>query len=109
MEQVHRLCRETDCLIIVALYLSINTAIYTSVYTKITKYYVLHPAHQHLYELPEQETSGTQLNQLDTPYGIFVNDNLTLYIADYYNHRVQMWTYGASTGIRVAGDWNIWS
>jgi sugar lactone lactonase YvrE len=49
-------------------------------------------------------TNGNQSDQLNYPEGIYVDDNLTLYIADSSNHRIQMWTYGASFGQTVAGD-----
>jgi sugar lactone lactonase YvrE len=35
---------------------------------------------------------------------LYVDDNLTLYIADSHNHRIQMWIYGASFGQTVAGN-----
>jgi sugar lactone lactonase YvrE len=47
--------------------------------------------------------AGNQPNQLYWPYGIYVDDNLTLYIADSGNNRIQMWKYGASSGSTVAG------
>jgi sugar lactone lactonase YvrE len=49
-------------------------------------------------------TAGSQSNRLNTPNGIFVDDNLTLYIADCRNNRIQLWTYGASSGKTVAGN-----
>ncbi|CAF0788115.1 unnamed protein product [Adineta steineri] len=49
---------------------------------------------------------GLQANQLYKPRGLFVDtsDSNTLYIADTYNHRIQKWLYGASSGITVAGQ-----
>ncbi|UJR10866.1 hypothetical protein I4U23_015053 [Adineta vaga] len=47
---------------------------------------------------------GTQAHHLSSPRGMFVDDNLTLYIADYNNHRIQMWKYGARNGTTVAGN-----
>ncbi|CAF1499032.1 unnamed protein product [Adineta ricciae] len=48
---------------------------------------------------------GSALNQLDTPYNIYVDesDNDTLYVSDYYNHRVMKWLQNATNGIVVAG------
>jgi hypothetical protein len=46
--------------------------------------------------------AGSQSNQLDTPYGIYIDDNLTLYIADFKNKRIQMWKHGAKNGTTVA-------
>lgn len=31
---------------------------------------------------------GRKLNQLDQPNGLYVNDDQTIYIADYFNHRI---------------------
>ena len=49
-------------------------------------------------------TYGSEPSQLYIPSGIFVDDARALYIADYANHRIQKWTYGASFGVTVAGN-----
>ncbi|CAF1065697.1 unnamed protein product [Adineta steineri] len=42
---------------------------------------------------------GNQLNQLDLPYGIYLDDDYqTIYIADYGNHRIVERKYGAKNG-----------
>ncbi|CAF3915415.1 unnamed protein product [Adineta steineri] len=47
---------------------------------------------------------GNQLNQLDGPEGIYVDDDhQTIYIADWGNHRIVEWKYGAKNGQVVAG------
>ncbi|CAF3826581.1 unnamed protein product, partial [Adineta steineri] len=46
---------------------------------------------------------GSKSNQLDGPSGIFVDVNLDLYVADFYNNRVQLFQSGESNGITVAG------
>ncbi|CAF1507353.1 unnamed protein product [Adineta steineri] len=47
---------------------------------------------------------GNQLNQLNSPEGIYVDDDhQTLYIADHSNHRIVEWKYGAQNGQVVAG------
>ncbi|CAF2949022.1 unnamed protein product [Rotaria sp. Silwood2] len=46
---------------------------------------------------------GSELNQLADPFGIFVDDNQSVYVADFGNHRVVKWDRGASTGQLVAG------
>ncbi|CAF2053413.1 unnamed protein product [Rotaria magnacalcarata] len=48
---------------------------------------------------------GSELNQLDHPYGIFVDDHANVYIADAYNSRIVKWAFGVSTGEVVVG-WN---
>ncbi len=47
---------------------------------------------------------GNQLNQLSSPYGVYVDDdNLCIYIADYGNHRIVEWKFGENNGQVVAG------
>ena len=46
---------------------------------------------------------GNQLNQLDRPHGIFIDDNQAIYIADAYNHRIVEWKSNATNGQIVAG------
>jgi sugar lactone lactonase YvrE len=49
---------------------------------------------------------GSNANQLNSPTGIFVDRNGNLYVADFYNNRVQMFPAGsdsATNGITVAG------
>jgi DNA-binding beta-propeller fold protein YncE len=48
--------------------------------------------------------NGSNNNQLNTPYGIFVNHIGTIYIADCYNHRIMKWFSRAISGIIVAGN-----
>ncbi len=47
--------------------------------------------------------SGNGLNQFCNPYGIFVDDDQTVYIADSGNHRIVEWKSGATVGRVVAG------
>jgi sugar lactone lactonase YvrE len=46
---------------------------------------------------------GNGLNQLYRPYGVYVDDDEIIYVADSYNHRIVEWKYGAKTGRIVAG------
>ncbi|CAF1097963.1 unnamed protein product [Adineta steineri] len=48
--------------------------------------------------------SGTGLNQLFGPHGIFVDVNFDLYVADCFNNRVTLFKTGKSNGIIVAGS-----
>jgi sugar lactone lactonase YvrE len=43
------------------------------------------------------------LNQLNSPHGMYVDDDQTIYIADYANGRIVEWKRGATTGQVVAG------
>jgi hypothetical protein len=41
---------------------------------------------------------------LDSPLGIFVDINFDLYVADYGNDRVQLFRFGHTNGVTLAGD-----
>ncbi len=41
---------------------------------------------------------GSELNQLSFPYGIFIDDNQTIHIADSENHRIVEWKSDATNG-----------
>ena len=42
-------------------------------------------------------------DKLNNPKGVFVTDDGNIYVADTGNNRIQKWTPGATSGIRVAG------
>jgi len=47
---------------------------------------------------------GNQLNQLNTPFGICVDDQQqTIYVADFLNHRIIKWKFGEENDEVVAG------
>jgi hypothetical protein len=46
---------------------------------------------------------GSASNELSRPFGIFVDVNLDLYVADCDNNRIQLFQPGESNGITVAG------
>lgn len=48
-------------------------------------------------------SSGDGPDVLNSPWGIFVDTDLTLYIADTGNHRIQRWKYYACNAVTVAG------
>ncbi|CAF1064089.1 unnamed protein product [Adineta steineri] len=50
---------------------------------------------------------GDGSNQLSSPDGIFVDVNFDLYVADCFNHRVQLFQSGKSNGITVAGSTSL--
>ncbi|CAF4369374.1 unnamed protein product, partial [Adineta steineri] len=39
---------------------------------------------------------GHELNQLNNPYGIFIDKNKDMFIADFHNHRIVQWKYNAN-------------
>ena len=48
--------------------------------------------------------AGYDANQLDTPYGMCVSKKTgNIYIADANNHRIQLWSPGATSGVTVVG------
>ncbi|CAF3860686.1 unnamed protein product [Rotaria sp. Silwood1] len=46
---------------------------------------------------------GSETNQLKYPCGLYVDDDLTIYVADCSNHRIMAWKSGATNGTVVAG------
>ena len=46
---------------------------------------------------------GNQLNQLNWPTFLFVDEAQAVYVSDYNNHRVMKWNKGTNKGIVVAG------
>ncbi|CAF1406171.1 unnamed protein product, partial [Rotaria sp. Silwood1] len=46
---------------------------------------------------------GNRINQLSDPLGLYVDDDQTIYAADYSNHRIVEWKQGATSGQVVAG------
>ncbi|CAF1612187.1 unnamed protein product [Didymodactylos carnosus] len=47
--------------------------------------------------------SGSNLNQLNFPNGIYVDVNYNVFVTDFYNNRVMKWVAGATEGVVVAG------
>ena len=52
-------------------------------------------------------SSGTGLNQLNTPRAVISDSNGVLYISDTNNHRIMMWTLGATSGTVLVGTSGI--
>ncbi|CAF3265236.1 unnamed protein product [Rotaria socialis] len=49
---------------------------------------------------------GDATNQLNWPYGLFVDDDQTVVIADRYNHRIMQWKNGDTTNGQVVAGGN---
>ncbi|CAF1569672.1 unnamed protein product, partial [Adineta steineri] len=49
-------------------------------------------------------TAGSAANMLNLPYGVFVDVDINLYVADCSNNRVQLFPLGQTNGITVAGS-----
>ncbi|CAF1471897.1 unnamed protein product [Adineta steineri] len=54
-------------------------------------------------QLKQRNGQGQGLNQLYNPGGIFIDNNKSIYIADYYNHRIVKWNLNSKTGRIIAG------
>jgi sugar lactone lactonase YvrE len=46
---------------------------------------------------------GKGINELYNPWGLYVDDDQTVYVADTSNHRIVEWKWGATSGQVVAG------
>ncbi len=46
---------------------------------------------------------GSDLNQLSNPWGLYINDDQTIYVTDCNNYRIVEWKSGATSGRIVAG------
>ncbi|CAF4123452.1 unnamed protein product, partial [Adineta steineri] len=91
------------------LFVDINDTLYCSMfdYRQVVKRSLNDPL-----MVPNRVAAGTGIqgsasNQLNNPRGIFVDVNLNLYVADCYNDRVQLFQYGESNGITVAGSTSL--
>jgi len=51
--------------------------------------------------------AGSELNTLNHPWGIFVEINLDLYVADWGNHRIQLFRRNQRNGTTVAGKGSV--
>ncbi|CAF4287726.1 unnamed protein product, partial [Adineta steineri] len=46
---------------------------------------------------------GHELNQLSQPRGMFIDNDKSIYIADYENHRIVKWKLNSNIGEIIAG------
>ncbi|CAF5080617.1 unnamed protein product, partial [Rotaria sp. Silwood1] len=46
---------------------------------------------------------GNGINQLSNPWGLYVDDDQTIYVAEWSNHGIVKWKRGATSGQVVAG------
>ncbi|CAF3723480.1 unnamed protein product [Rotaria sp. Silwood1] len=49
------------------------------------------------------DRDGNGINQLSNPWGLYVDDDQTIYVADQCNHRIMEWKRDATSGQVVAG------
>lgn len=50
--------------------------------------------------------NGDATNQLSWPYGLFVDDDQTVFVADRWNHRIVRWKKGDTDGQIIASGWS---
>lgn len=48
-------------------------------------------------------SSGSTSDRFVIPYGVVVDSEQNLYVADHYNHRIMFWENGATSGTMIAG------
>ncbi|CAF1210373.1 unnamed protein product [Adineta steineri] len=48
--------------------------------------------------------NGQELNQLSSPYGMFIDNDKSIYIADCWNNRIVKWELNSNTGQIIAGE-----
>jgi sugar lactone lactonase YvrE len=48
-------------------------------------------------------SSGSTLNKVKEPIGVWIDSNFTVLVSELANHRITKWTLNATEGIRVAG------
>ena len=87
------------------IFVDINNTLYYSVYGnhKIEKKW-LNDNSSTIITVAGTGSSGSASNLLYFPVGIFVDTNFDLYVADYANHRIQLFHLGQANGITVAGN-----
>lgn len=49
---------------------------------------------------------GSNLVSFNQCTGIYVDENQNIYVSEYNNHRITLWTPGSTSGIIVAGNGN---
>jgi hypothetical protein len=112
--QVQRWIAETNTFVTVmnvsssctGLFVDINDTLYCSMYyhNQVVKRSLNDPVMTSNRVAAGTGIGGSSSNQLRDPYGIFVDVNLNLYVADCQNDRVQLFSSGELDGITVAGS-----
>ena len=90
---------------IYGLFVDINNTLYCSTYNghKVVKK-SLNSNSSTMTTIAGTGSYGSASNKLNSPYGIFVDTNFDLYVADQYNHRIQLFRLGQINGTTVAGS-----
>ena len=91
--------------IIYGLFIDINNTLYCSMYNQnqVVKKW-LNDNSSAMITVAGNGSAGSASNSLTNPFGIFVDINFDLYIADRGNNRIQLFQLGQLTGITVVGS-----
>ncbi|UJR18357.1 hypothetical protein I4U23_005260 [Adineta vaga] len=87
------------------LFIDINNMLYCSVHDLhiVEKISLNDSESQSITVAGKHSDYGNTLDKLNSPFGIYVHPNLTLYVADYGNHRIQCFPPEEMNGITVTG------
>jgi hypothetical protein len=87
------------------LFVDTNDTLYCSMYNshQVVKRWLNDSNMTSMIVVAGTDSHGSALNQLYGPQGIFVDVNFDLYVADFLNHRVQLFQSGESVGMTAAG------
>jgi len=90
---------------IYGLFVDLNNTLYCSMYNrhKVVKK-SLNDSSSTMTTVAGNGSNGSTSNLLKNPFGIFVDTNFDLYVADRNNHRIQLFRLGQINGITVAGN-----
>jgi hypothetical protein len=88
-----------------SLFIDINNTLYCSVHNENRIISTsLHDNTSNLIHVTGTDFFGSSSYELDHPYGIFVNTNFDLYVADTGNSRIQLFRPGQKNGVTAAGN-----
>lgn len=92
----------TSCL---GLFIDVKNNLYCSLVAQhLVVYTPLNDNHSIIIPRAGNGSNGLAMNQLNFPWGIFVNRNLDLYVADTHNNRIQCFLSEQWNGTTVAGQ-----
>lgn len=84
------------------LFIDIANYLYCSTSHRIVKFSLDNHANSPIV-VAGNHLSGSAPDMLNQPYGVFVDTNFSLYVADYRNNRIQLFTHGQLNGTTTAG------
>ena len=87
------------------LFITDDNAVYCSQYSthKVVRFF-LNITHENEAIVAGTGDSGNAMSQLNGPWGIYVDQNFSLFVADFWNNRIQLFKSGQLNGTIVAGQ-----